>query len=120
MPLKRRDINLGMFLQHRFVNHPEEVVSSSRELHISRTFNHGRRKRGAGEGHGPPLSLREKHKNILNIKKKKNTEMKKKKKDFNSLGFQNVSKGMLNCKQYRFLNWVCTCNELAFTIIFIY
>ena len=73
-------------------------------------------------GHGPPLSLREKHKNILNIKNKRNTEMKKKekKKDFNSLGFGNISKGMLNCKQYRFFNWVFTCNELAFTLFFFF
>ena len=45
---------------------------------------------------------------------------KKRKKDFNSLGFQNVSKGMLNCMHYRFLNWVCTCNELAFFYFYLF
>ena len=43
---------------------------------------------GAGEGHGPPLNLREKHKNILNIKKNYRNKKKEKKKNFNSLGFQ--------------------------------
>ena len=39
---------------------------------------HGRTQRGAGEDHGPTLNVKEKQKIILSIKKKKNTEIKKK------------------------------------------